>query len=349
MFPDHSPCPCASGALVRDCLCKSRRFVPAPVDTVPAGETTGLAIPGCYAAATRNCKPPLTGEHPVSKTALAYLSRGNKLVGVSNHPWQKQREEIKSIGIQGLVSTVLCERHNGALSGLDAWVRTFVEAIDLWRIHLPSGRSGDFHRLFNGYDLERWMLKVLCGVYVGRSQPDELAKMWHPPLAWLDILFSGAPFPPGCGLYTLRKPPKRWNEERSIYVRPVLGKWRSFDRNGLPLISPESDRLLVGVEITLLGYHVALFMEPVHTDLMEPIHTIPAMRAMLYRPRLHRYRELVSPNRMSAIHLGWKESPPTFAAKTYAGHKTSERLDDTAVSCQQRIDAAAQREKRVRP
>jgi hypothetical protein len=239
---------------------------------------------------------------------------------------------------------VLCKRHNEALSPLDTWVRRFLEAIDLWRVHLPSGAPGDFHRLFNGYDLERWMLKTLCGVSACSNCPtNELTTKWNPPRAWLKILFEGAPFPFRCGLYALRTRPSRRNEERSIYVRPVWGKWARFDRDGLALISLESDRVLVGVEVTLLGFHVALYMEPVHPDPTDPDQISLTPKSILYRPRQHRYLESETSNRLSAIHFGWEDAPPTVAGKTYAGYKTYERLDLTAATGKQRLDVAPRR------
>ena len=95
-FQDEAECPCLSGALVRDCTCKPRRFVPLPVCSLPPGDITGEAVPGCYASSTRNCSPPLTGEHPVSRIALNYLSNGRRSVGVSNHPWQGRKAEISA-------------------------------------------------------------------------------------------------------------------------------------------------------------------------------------------------------------------------------------------------------------
>src|SRR5437868_5642728 len=55
MFNDNDLCPCARGLIVRDCNCKSRRFVPFTVCTQTTGPTTGewlgIVMPAPYAIA----------------------------------------------------------------------------------------------------------------------------------------------------------------------------------------------------------------------------------------------------------------------------------------------------------
>jgi hypothetical protein len=57
--------------------------------------------------------------------------------------------------------------------------------------------------LFSGDDLERWMLKVLCGVVASGNATGSkgVISSWQPPLLWLEILFDGRSFPPGWGIY----------------------------------------------------------------------------------------------------------------------------------------------------
>ncbi len=338
MFRDDDQCPCASGSLVRDCLCKYRRFVPRPVCTEPRGLITGISVAGCYASATRNCTPPLTREHLISRTALNYFAKGRLSVGVSNHPWQRQKDWVQGVGISGISATVLCARHNSALGELDAWARSFIEALDLWSVHIPSEAPGDFHRLFSGYDLERWLLKVLCAHLAGgRWRSWAATSTWRPPRLWLDILFSGVPFPPRCGLYLLRTPTKYWRPESSIYIRPVFGTRSFSDSPGLPIISPMSEQVLVGIEISLFGFQVLLCTVPIRTGFLP--------REALYRPRLHRRFALQGPKRESAIHLGWDEHPPTFARRTYPGFRTDSHTSQTDSPAMQRIEAAARSKK----
>jgi hypothetical protein len=57
----------------------------------------------------------LTGEHPVSRTALNYLSAGARSIGVSSHAWQQRKDEIEGVGISSLTSNMLCARATGCL------------------------------------------------------------------------------------------------------------------------------------------------------------------------------------------------------------------------------------------
>ena len=102
---------------------------------------------------------------------------------------------------------------------------------------------------------------------------------WQPPRLWLDILFSGVPFPPRCGLYQLRTPTQYWSAQSSIYVRPVFGTRSFSDSPGMLIISPMSERVLVGIEVSLFGFQFLLCMVPIHTGFLP--------REALYRPRLH--------------------------------------------------------------
>ncbi len=177
------------------------------------------------------------------RTALNYFAKGHLSLGVSNHPWQPKRNQVLSVGISGLSATVLCARHNSALGGLDTWARSFIEALDLWSVHIPSEAPGDFHRLFSGYDLERWLLKVLCAHLAGgRWRSSVTTSKWQPPRLWLDILFSGVPFPPRCGLYQLRTPTRYWRVQGAIYIQPVFGTPSFSDCPGLPRIVTMSER-----------------------------------------------------------------------------------------------------------
>ena len=57
--------------------------------------------------------------------------------------------------------------------------------------------------LFDGTDLEHWMLKTLCGLAFSKNADTKKAQnpYWRPDLLWLNILFDGKPFPDRWGLY----------------------------------------------------------------------------------------------------------------------------------------------------
>jgi hypothetical protein len=170
--------------------------------------------------------------------------------------------------------------------------------------HLHGGTSGNFHRLFNGFDIERWMLKVLCAVHCDRPVPGSvILEPWRVPRSWLSILFGKARFPRGCGLYKTAPPTRRPLGETSIYVQPIYGRLWPATGSMLPLIVPEAPKTVAGVKIMVLNMELQLLMYP-------PVD-VPKL---VYRPHLIRYV-----NRKTGcgtnLHLGWDESPPTFEGR----------------------------------
>jgi hypothetical protein len=334
MFADAAPCPCRSGLIVSECSCKERQFVPLPASTIPPLPTTGLKVKGCYAAEVCDCKPPLTAEHPISKGVLNVLSGGRSIIGVSNHPWQKKSNRVQQFGISALTKKVLCERHNNALSSLDAVGAHLIEAMSDAMSHLVSGASGDFHCLFNGFDIERWMLKVLCSIHCDKRVPGSaLLEPWRVPKSWLSILFGRHTFQPRCGLCRTRRPTtRRPLAGTSIYVQPVYARlWPT--PGSLPLIDLGAAKTVAGVEISVLNLQLTLIMYPA------------VNRPEIYRPRMFRFHDPET-GRASYLHLGWDETPPTFQGRMASRDEHGFSEKDTRAAVLRGARLKAQRKRR---
>jgi hypothetical protein len=140
----------------------------------------------------------MTREHYISDDVLTALG---ELGPVQGFTWLGSDGTAK-VAASRLVSKVLCKRHNEALSPLDARTGQLFRQLQAADQFLQGG-SGTFELyLANGHDLERWLLKMLCGM-VAADVIDvvPVARPWRPPIEWLRILFGGAPFPAGWGLY----------------------------------------------------------------------------------------------------------------------------------------------------
>src|SRR5688572_20977335 len=89
------------------------------------GPPTGRVSHGCYAAPLQDCdgRPP-TREHYISKNLLERFGNGFFVAGL---PWL---DSPRALGVNALVGRVLCERHNNALSPLDAIIGKFYDVID---------------------------------------------------------------------------------------------------------------------------------------------------------------------------------------------------------------------------
>lgn len=168
----------------------------------PAVPVTGYAHPRCYLRLTQNCSAKISGEHFISRAVLEVL--GN-MVAVDGAPWLPAGES-KGIGINKLTAKVLCERHNGPLSPLDANAGEFFRR--LLDIHTDmKHRSLSRKRtvwLTSGEALERWMLKAACGFFHSKNASMDGSILasdhaFNDDLA-IRALFRGV-WNDGCGLY----------------------------------------------------------------------------------------------------------------------------------------------------
>jgi len=149
-----------------------------------------------------DCSPDISREHYVSHGLLKLLSIEGK-VTIDGFPWQNAGA-VGRFPPATLTGKILCGRHNLALSALDAVASRLFERIDRFHRELVDSTTRHQTRffLFNGHDIERWMLKTLCGAVVsGNAEIRTGESNWKPPLEWFEILFGEDPFPPGCGLY----------------------------------------------------------------------------------------------------------------------------------------------------
>jgi hypothetical protein len=192
-------CPCRSGRLIRDCCGATGTLFRAAASTTPPPPATDFTHPDCYAGALRDCSTKISGEHYISADVLQALG---DLGPVSGFTWLGPDGSAKVVAPGALVGNVLCKRHNEALSSIDARAGQFFRQLQAADEFLQRA-AGTFEiYLANGHDLERWLLKMLCGV-VAADVVDtvQVPRPWRPPIAWLRILFGGERFPPGWGLY----------------------------------------------------------------------------------------------------------------------------------------------------
>jgi hypothetical protein len=300
MFADGDPCPCESGLLVRDCRCKSRSFVPVTANTTPPSPVMGLNLSRCYAGALSDCSSKLSAEHPLSLGVIEQIAGASKFLNVTGRFWQRDPTQFDPIGLPNLKKKVLCQRHNSALSPLDGEAGRFMRAYSDAIIHMHQNTPGNFHRLFNGFDLERWMLKVICALQFRETIPGSLdPTLWRVPRKWLDILFGNDRFPGGCGLYIGKRRDFRPGAEFTIGTDRTYLTYRRSTGTGLPIVGSPLIKVLAGVRVFILDLELELY-------LIRP----PNVEDYVYRPRMLRFP--ASQDRVAYLHLAWEEHPPTF-------------------------------------
>ena len=157
---------------------------------------TGYSHPRCYARALADCSRKISKEHFLSQAILNQISVGGR-VGIADVSWVPPGE-FKELPTAVLGSKILCEKHNRALSHLDAVSARFYSFLSEKTAHQP-------HTRINGNQLERWSLKLLCGLIASGSVRAGTSSFhnWYPPKEWLRILFGSMPLPSNCGLHYL--------------------------------------------------------------------------------------------------------------------------------------------------
>lgn len=206
-------------------------------NTHPPGSVTEHANTKCYARADRNCSTKISKEHFISETLLRQIHLNNtaKIAGLK---WQL-KETFNVIPLSRLASSILCERHNNALSPLDACMGSFAQAIGDYDAALMSNNTVDAseQRTFCGDDIERWMVKCLLGLTASKNLNSTNLKA-----ECVDLLFANIAWPESWGLYFAASSAKPVHHSSSFLIETRVDPARGlilaadFVIRGLPFV-----------------------------------------------------------------------------------------------------------------
>ena len=221
-IPPDSPCPCGSNNRMEDCcMTPDGRFQPPLCNTQPPLPITGYSHPSCYAASLGDCSPSISREHYISAGLLHRLRKDpGGMIRVSGLAWAKDE---KRVSVNSLASKILCERHNNALSPLDSIGVRIFDTIARIKSDFALRQDHDQAFLFNGHDVERWLLKTLCGIAMsgGLLDANRERSDWKPDLPLLEMLFGLRSLPANCGLRCGAFEPGD-HDERNIEFTPHI-------------------------------------------------------------------------------------------------------------------------------
>jgi hypothetical protein len=204
----NDPCWCASGKKYKNCHLQTNQLGEPLMPKVPAGNhptapasptrpptpSTGYSHPRCYAGDLSDCSYTITREHYFSRNILSTMGSGR----VSGFAWQSG--ETKELDFASLTSKILCDRHNSALSPLDAEAGELFMALGEIDAALadaaPAAPSKDYS--LNGADLERWLLKVLVGICHAKGIAYTKVRCEQ---SLIRVLVGLSPWPPWWGLH----------------------------------------------------------------------------------------------------------------------------------------------------
>jgi hypothetical protein len=170
---------------------------------------------GCYAAALDECSEKLTREHYISEAILRRLAGPSRKLRPENFPHAMP----EALPPDAFTARVLCKKHNEQLSELDTEAGRLFDAI----ASLHEGSAAQVV-IVSGEMIERWMLKVLCGVISSgntRAPNSGTRVKGQPPSQWLRILFGRQQLPSDAGLFL--SSPDGWvtSAEPRIDVTPL--------------------------------------------------------------------------------------------------------------------------------
>lgn len=206
-------CPCGSSKLVRECEClrPDGRLLPPEVKvSAVIGAVRKHKHPKCFASAMANCSTKISREHFISRRLIREIEKTylpGQRMQVGGFPWQSP-DQLQEVSPSALASKVLCERHNNSLSPLDSVGGSFFRAFHQIHNDFHSNPTPRQYYLFNGHDVERWLLKTLFGV-IASGSTNNVPRDTRPPKDYLDCLFQGERLPSSWGLYLLTQAGKR--------------------------------------------------------------------------------------------------------------------------------------------
>lgn len=165
-------CPCGSLKKSYECCWGgSGRWEKTTVGVIDGnGPAPSFANDRCYLSVLGNCGSKITREHFVSRSILERITTGALRFQGAGH-FFGGRDQIE-IGIDSFSAKVLCDKHNASLSVLDTAANQAFSTIEVLGRDSESATSGDrvtsFH-LSSGLDIERWMIKVYCGLVAAKK------------------------------------------------------------------------------------------------------------------------------------------------------------------------------------
>lgn len=250
-LPPNARCPCGASKEVAACCAESGRLFKKCSPTTPKpAPKTGQVLNSCYARGLDDCDATPSREHYVSAALLEHLHSlgGLRVTGL---PWQT--EALYELPPAAYVARILCTRHNSALSPLDSIAKRLFDAFH----EDPTTLRGPHLFLFSGHDIERWLLKVLCGMAASDnlSIPVDTAI----PVEWIQTLFGERDFSDGQGLYVCKQLAHTF-EGSGVSIRPIGTSTR-----------------VTGLAVTFSGYEMLFSMVRIAARTFEK-------RAFVYRP-----------------------------------------------------------------
>ncbi|MBN2474594.1 MAG: hypothetical protein JXB62_08295 [Pirellulales bacterium] len=153
-----------------------------------------------------DCSTRISREHFISHSLIREIEKTSlpgERIRIEGFPWQTGGR-LHEVSPTVLASKVLCERHNNLLSPLDSIGGSLFRAFHQIHTDFHSNPRPRQYYLFNGHDIERWLLKTLLGV-IASGNTTNIPRQSRPPKHYFDCLFHAERLPASWGLYLLTR------------------------------------------------------------------------------------------------------------------------------------------------
>ena len=204
-------CPCGSGEKSFKCCWRGNaQWEKSSVGTIALA--TASVPPSenhrCYLSSLGNCSSKITKEHFISRNILERITSDSGRLTIEGAGHFFGGKEQVQIGVNDFASKVLCDTHNNALSALDSAAGTAFSTIEATTKNMTeiasSPKTLKSLHLSSGIDIERWMIKVYCGlVAAGKisSKTGRILERSTLPPHLFDALLGNGSLPSPLGLY----------------------------------------------------------------------------------------------------------------------------------------------------
>ena len=290
-------CPCGSLQQLRFCCFSplDGQIRPPLARLAPPPPITGFSHSRCYMSSTSDCGPRITKEHYVSHAVLGAM--GDQII-CSGLPWLSDGKTAR-FGKNSLTANVLCDRHNNALSPLDAAAAIFFS--ELRHVADQLGRKAWSKKIrlraIRGENLELWALKILMGIFhagIARSEGRRLRDGFQLPFElYCGLLASQEKLVSPAGMYVQASSNHRYQLENAVAMAPLTSR-------------PGNEA--VGLWMKIAGHDIKFLFrldEVGSENLIKSAH--------VYRPSdLVFVSEAAVDERLFLLKLGWASAKPAM-------------------------------------
>ena len=172
----------------------------------------------CYMKVLGSCQGKISGETLFSESIMRLLMADGDF-SISGVPWLEEGE-TKIISPTSLTANCLCQKHNSALSPLDAAALYFFTALK----SCLDRKAQSARSIVSGHDIERWLLKTIKALAASKNLArgrEDFQAAFARDAQLLDMIDDPTHWPSGAGLYCVMDTGNMTEKPQSVSTRAL--------------------------------------------------------------------------------------------------------------------------------